>query len=231
MRVSLGARHLRATTTWFRSVQSCRHAVGVVLQHLSKMRLSRETLKKRTRAYALNYTCGKDICKLRVKTSQTIHLGCDTKRVWVSSTVQVFFFTPLPFFFSFFFFFVRRRWHQTRSWINEGNNWSGVQMSRSIPKKNRRKALTSGYTRVYEQVTTQLYTAVPTSMLQSYHKTQAPRKRKTERSLKKKVMTKQCLYITYAGGMALATRLDDLFFPFSLSPPSPLFFFTYFPEK
>lgn len=81
MRVSLGARHLRATTTWFRSVQSCRHAVGVVLQHLSKMRLSRETLKKRTHAYALNYTCGKDICKLRVKTSQTIHLGCDTKRV------------------------------------------------------------------------------------------------------------------------------------------------------
>lgn len=101
--------------------------------------IPRDTLKKRTHAYALNYTCGKDICKLRVKTSQTIHLGCDTKRVWVSSTVQVFFFTPLPFFFSFFFFFVRRRWHQTRSWINEGNNWSGVQMSRSIPKKTEEK--------------------------------------------------------------------------------------------
>lgn len=49
MRVSLGARHLRATTTWFRSVQSCRHAVGVVLQHLSKMRLSRETHLKNER--------------------------------------------------------------------------------------------------------------------------------------------------------------------------------------
>lgn len=115
------------------------------------MRSSRETLKKQTRVYALNYTCSKDICKLlHVKTSETIHLGCDTKRFWVSSTVQVFFLHPSSLFFSFFFFFFFRQKTLTpnKELNKRREQWEAVSKCRGVFLKTGGKALTSGHTHV-----------------------------------------------------------------------------------